>query len=305
MKAKIFTLFLLLAVFGVAKGQLEVLYTPNMAVTIDGVIDESDPWQADGWVDQAMYKDGSTTDHSSKFQLLHDDDIIYLGVMVVDATPYNTNATTYQNDCAEVFFYMDGNSVDGTEVAYTASTSQSRFQRDETTIANDGNIYAAIAATDGFDYAVVSDDAGWVLEVAFPIAGLDPAGVFDGENFMFEIQTADGNATDDTRTGQAFWQDASDNQWQYVETFSAAHLSSDEVDLGISVPSFNQKVASVYVKDNMLNFRNVEGMVNVYSISGSLVKKGIVNMNGTMDISSLKSGIYIVKSDNLTAKVIK
>ncbi len=304
MKAKIFTLFLFLALGGLAFGQLEVLYTPDMAVTVDGVIDGADPWQEDGWVDQATYKAGSTEDHTSKFQLLHDDNIIYVGVQITDATPYNINATTYQNDCVELFFHLAGSSVEGTNVAYGASTSQTRFQRDETTITNDGGLWAALTADADFAYSAVTDADGWILEVAFPIAILDGGTLFDGENFMFEIQTADGNETSAGRTGQAFWLNASDDQWRYVETFAAAHLSATEVVIG-AVQSVKQDNASVYVINDMLNFKNVEGMVNIYNISGALVKKAVVDRNGSLNISELKSGIYVVKSDNLTSKIIK
>ena len=138
MKAKIFTFILFLAVGSMAFGQLEVLNTPDMAPTIDGIIDASDPWQEDGWVDQAALGSGSTEDATSKFQLLWDDDNLYLGVMVSDATPNNDNATDYQNDCIEAFIHMTGNAVDGEAFAYDASTSQLRFPRGETTFSMTG-----------------------------------------------------------------------------------------------------------------------------------------------------------------------
>jgi hypothetical protein len=93
MKAKIFTLFLFLAIGSMAFGQLEVLNTPDMAPTVDGVIDSSDPWQADGWVDQLTGKDGATNLHTSKFQLLWDDDNLYVAAVVTDDTPNSDHAT--------------------------------------------------------------------------------------------------------------------------------------------------------------------------------------------------------------------
>ena len=45
----LFTFVFLFLVHGsLTFGQLEVLYTPNLTPTIDGVIDENDPWQEDG-----------------------------------------------------------------------------------------------------------------------------------------------------------------------------------------------------------------------------------------------------------------
>lgn len=305
MKAKIFTFILCFAISGAMFGQdLSVLYTPDLAPTIDGIIDENDPWQEDGWTANALYKEGSTEDHSSEFQLLWDDNNIYVAVKIVDATPFNDNATDYQNDCVELFFHLDGGSVEGTEVAYTASTCQLRFQRDESTHGFGGTaaIVTALQAEDDFAYAVVTDEAGWVLEAALPIDALDGGGVFDGVNLMFEIQTADN--TGEERTGQAFWQEASDNQWQWVETFSQIALSNDQVQLN-TVQSLTQDMAKVWVANDMLNFRNVEGNVSVYSISGALVAKEYVDLDGYIDISSLKSGVYFVTSKQLTAKFVK
>lgn len=304
MKAKIFTLILFLAVGSMAFGQLEVLNTPDMMPTIDGIIDGSDPWQEDGWVDQAALKDGSTTDASSKFQLLWDDDNLYLGVQIVDATPNWDHATDYQNDCVEGFIHMSGASVEGTEVAYDASTCQLRWPRGETTFSmtGTGSFVTALQADAGYEYAVVTDADGWVLEVTLPIAILDAGGLFDGENAMFEIQTADN--TGDGRTGQMFWQNASDDQWRYVETFSAIHLSNTPVVIG-AVESVNNATASAWVANDMLNFKNVEGQINIFSISGALVKTEVIERNGSIDIAGMKAGLYIVAADNFTAKIVK
>jgi hypothetical protein len=305
MKAKIFTLFLFLAVGSMAFAQeLEVKYTPNLAPTIDGVIDSSDPWQADDWVSQDALGATSTTDATSKFQLLWDDDNLYLGVQVVDATPNNDHATDYQNDCVEAFIHMTGGSVEGTEVAYDASTCQLRFPRGETTFSmtGTGSFVTALQADAGFEYAVVSDADGWVLEVTLPVAILDPAAAFDGENMMFEIQTADN--TGEGRTGQMFWLNNSDNQWRYVDTFAGVHLSTEEVVIG-AVQSLNSANASAWVANDMLNFKNVEGQINIYSISGALVKTEVIERNGSIDIAAMKAGLYIVSGDNFTAKIVK
>ena len=199
MKAKIFTFILFLAVGSMAFGQLEVLNTPDMAPLIDGIIDAEDPWQEDGWVDQAALRDGSTEDATSKFQLLWDDDNLYLGVMVSDATPNNDNATDYQNDCIEAFIHMTGNAVDGEAFAYDASTSQLRFPRGETTFSmtGTGSFVTAFAESATAEYAVVSDADGWVLEVTLPIDVLDPAAAFDGENECLKLKQLTTLATEE------------------------------------------------------------------------------------------------------------
>ena len=121
---------------------------------------------------------------------------------------------------------------------------------------------------------------------------------------LFEIQTAD-NTTGAAggRTQQLFWQDNSDQQWQDTKTFSAVTLVQDEISTAIA--EVEAQLGSVFVANDMLNFKNVEGAVNIYSISGALVKKDVIEMNGSIDISSLNSGIYIVKTELMTAKIIK
>jgi hypothetical protein len=199
---------------------------------------------------------------------------------------------------------MTGGSVEGTAVPYDASTCQLRIQRSESTwpFGGTGSFVTALQADAGFEYAVTTDADGYVVEVTLPIAILDPAGAFDGENAMFEIQTADNTGVG--RTGQLFWNDASDNQWQHVDTFSAIHFSTDKAIIG-AVQSLNSANASAWVANDMLNFKNVEGQINIYSISGALVKTEVIERNGSIDIAAMKAGLYIVSGDNFTAKIVK
>lgn len=307
MKAKIFTFTLLLAVFGVAQAQLEILKVPaGSEPTIDGAIDEA-TWQEDGWEDQTLNSAGSsTTDASSMFQLLHNTDNIFVGVQVTDATPHNETdiSNTYERDCIELFFHM---SDDPGEGPYTGSTSQLRFQRDgdgDAGMDGTGTMVTNLQGDDGFEWMVDGDDAGYVLEVVLPVAVLDGDAVFGGADFLFDIQTAD-NTTGAAggRTQQMFWNDNSDQQWQDTKTFGAVTLSDTEISTAIA--QVEAQLGSVWVANDMLNFKNVEGAVNIYSISGALVMKDVIERDGSIDISSLNTGIYIVNTKEMTAKIIK
>jgi hypothetical protein len=306
MKAKIFTLIMFLAGFGVAQAQQDVLMISALP-EVDGVVD-GDVWGADNYLEQLTFKDGATIDASSKFQILHTEDALAVAVVVADATPHNESAisNTYERDCIELFLHMSSEDVDdGTYGTYQDWTWQIRYQRDgDDGPFTDGNRNDALIADADFAWEVVTDDAGWVLETVLPIDLLvNGYADWDGENFKFDIQTAD-NTTGAAggRTGQLFWNDNSDDQWRDTKRFAAMVLS-DEMLSGIQ--SVQNQIGSVTVVNDQLQFRNVEGNVSVYSISGALVKKAVIDMNGSMDISSLKSGIYIVKSDKLTAKIIK
>jgi hypothetical protein len=306
MKAKTFTLLLFLAVFGVAQAQQNVPFV-DMGPTVDGVIDTDDPWTEDGWVDQALNSGGSsTTDAASKFQLAHDGTAIYVAVMVTDATPHNegTIANTYERDCVELFFHMSLEDVsDGTYGTYQDWTWQIRYQRDgDDGPFVDGNRTANLEADDAFAWAVTTDDAGWVLETALTIETLvNGYADWDSENFKFDIQTAD-NTTGAAggRTQQMFWNNNSDDQWRDTQTFGACVLAEE-----VGVQSVKNEIGSVAVQNDLLNFKNVEGSVNIYSISGAMVKKATIDRNGSVDISSLKSGLYIVTNKEFTAKFVK
>ena len=76
---KIFTLILLLCAVVVANAADPVTKTFNKtgkAPVIDGIVDDSDPWSDDAWMDLAFTKaSSSTTDASSKMQMLFSKDI--------------------------------------------------------------------------------------------------------------------------------------------------------------------------------------------------------------------------------------
>lgn len=302
MKAKIFTFFIIVAMSGVAQAQLVVLKTPAPPV-IDGIIDEADPWGGiEEWQDQLALS-ADATGASSRFKMLHDDNSIYVAVEVLDDTPNNAHETNYQNDCVELFYHMSDDNESVT--TYGASTSQLRFQRVEEvhgfTGGDAGVLSAAFEEHAGFNYESVSDESGYVVEAMIPIEVLDGGGSFNDTDFFFEIGTADN--TGDEVVLYLFWKDNSDNQWQDVSTFSPVELSQEEVPT--AVESVAAEIAYVHVANDMLNFRNVEGDVNIYSISGALVKKDVIERNGSIDISALNSGIYVVKADKLSAKIIK
>jgi hypothetical protein len=220
---KIITLFSIVLAFAfVSKAQLHVPFTS--APVIDGFVDSDDPWTEDGWIDIALEKDGATThDMSTKFQISHDDDNIYIVIYTLDGTP-NNDATvitdSYQRDCSEIFFSMHSPTGDDPEL-YQADQGdwQIRVQRASDTDAFiDGSSNVAAVT---WDFAVEDDGATeYVTEMTFPIATLAESGDFNGTDFRFDVQVADNtDGTNSGRTQQMFWHDNSDNQWQHVSTF--------------------------------------------------------------------------------------
>jgi hypothetical protein len=62
---------------------------------------------------------------------------------------------------------------------------------------------------------------------------------------------------------------------------------------------------SNFVSDQLVVRVSGNTLVNIYSLSGNLLIQKKVNNNETVDISQLPKGLYIVKIDSVTNKIIK
>jgi hypothetical protein len=276
------TITFLLGIFAcgfLAQAQLVVPAASQPAV-VDGIVDADDPW-GETWIDIAKAK--GTTEHSAKFQIMNDAENIYIVIMVTDATPNNVNTDTYKRDCAEIFTSFHSPSGDVPEPRVTGQDFQFRTGRDNFI---DGDLSADGVAT-GYETVAAGDDAGWIAEYSFPIEALATDTDFDGENFRFDIQVAD--AKDGDRTGQLFWADDSDLQWQNVEMLGAAKLTL--------VSSVKQNVAktnillTTVVKKGTIKFNPG---VDVKSVS---VHNSIGQVVGnSANVANLPKGVYIVKA---------
>jgi len=158
-------------------------------IVIDGVLDEAD-WRAAGSVGDfkfPWFEDGEK--EQTEVKMLWDDDFLYLSYRCHDkwiwAEHYDTNSTTYKDDCVEIFW--DPNPADTTKRKYnmfeincignllsvyvgsgkSIHERVSRImvprigQRIQGTVNNDGDI-----------------DEGWIIEVAVRFS--DYTELFDG-----------------------------------------------------------------------------------------------------------------------------
>lgn len=297
---KFFTLFSIALAFSfAAQAQLTPIWG---TATVDGYIDANDPW-GDTWVAQdSIVGEG---DMSSHFQLANDGDNIYIVVEVDDATPNNDPdeiENSYERDCIEVFFSMKSTGFDTT--SYVGGDWQIRCQR-EANITDDnpyidGSSNAAEIGDDGdIEFAVETNSSSYVIEMAFPIDLLADTSNFDGENFRFDLQTADNDGTG--RAKQLFWNSASNSQWDNTSYLGAAVLAKDPT----SVIDRAEETLSAYVNGDEIVVSNVSGLVSVYNVAGQLVVSDEIEGKGTINISSLNNGIYIVESNNLSKKIMK
>ncbi len=188
----------------------QIVHVPLVnAPVLDGIVDGNDPWGSN-WISLEAYGLNSTTSAlTSKFQIAHDANNIYLVVVTDDATPHSeaSIANSYERDCSEIYFSMHTPSGDVPEPYLTDNGDwQIRFQRaDENGNYIDGSSNVA-AVYNQFGYAVKDIGTTYVQEMSFPISVLKESGDFDGKNFRFDIQAAD-NTTGAAagRTQQQFW----------------------------------------------------------------------------------------------------
>jgi hypothetical protein len=308
---KIFTLILFVAVFGImANAQTpksEAAWAAKAPVA-DGYIDDvDDPWDADGWIELGLTAASSSTSAmTAQFNLMHDADNIYLAVKVQDDTPNNDAAAipnSYERDCFEAFFSMDTTST--ATGAYAVGCWQLRTQREAAEGSYvDGNAHAntwnvsSMTGGEGFEFGVENGSSEWSAEMVYPKAILAEGAAFDDEYIKFELAVADNTGAG--RTQQQFWNNNSDQQWQDTRTFALVKLGE-----ATGVNNVETVTGSAFVQNNTLKVRNVNGVVNVYDLRGAVVRTATVNGNASIDVSDLKSGMYVVKGNNLSAKVVK
>jgi len=205
---------------GISKMKIEIVPKP---VVIDGVIDGSDPWSADKWVDVSMPGlDNTFGDMTAKFQMMYDETNLYFAVKVKDGDRFTGNATTYLNDCIEFFIDMDTTSGSG---VYKTGTKQLRLQAVADPAAPGGLIECPQGNLPLGVYKVVDNGDNYVQEWKMPwaelTADMDPT--WDQKQFKFDIQVA--NATSDgNRTQHAFWNNNSDLQWNNTTKFGLVTL---------------------------------------------------------------------------------
>jgi len=304
-------------------GVTQLTYTLNYSVTkdvyptfpkvanapvIDGVIDNKDSWNDADWKSQLLEKaGGTTTGCTSRFQLTHDDNNIYVVVDVKDATP-SSNAdsipNTYERDCIELFFGM----TQSVRSSYALGDWQIRFQRAAATPdkvidgQTNGGVFSDLIGSTGFAYAIVSKADGWVLEAQFPKDGLIEGAESNGTDIRFEVQTAD-NTTDKKggRTQQLFWMKPTDMQWSTPADFTNITLGDSYTGLS----QLQSKDTYLKVKNNVLDLSNVEGNVSIYNVNGLLVKTVDATSQKSVNISNFSKGVYIVKGDNFVTKIIR
>jgi len=230
----ILAIFIWILVFDCVKAQdnfdlvIKRCSTPPL---INGIIDNDDPW-TDNWIPIDYSRAVNTTSNmNAKFQMLYDDNNLYILVQVNDPTRGDTMTDySYESDCVEVFLALDTNSgstgiykrgdflirktwgkplprgLDGEIGGLMDNSNTDGYSTDCSSLKNDPNL--KIVEVDGTDSYIQE----WQLSWNTLTSNMNPE--WDGAEFKFDIQVSD-NTTNNSngRTQEMYWHSNLDYEW--------------------------------------------------------------------------------------------
>lgn len=312
-------IYLLLIVFigafaySVVADDVKLVIPKNGVPEIDGFIDDVQ-WDDNKWIDLDKTQ-GSTDATTARFQTSWSDQVLVIAFEVYDDTPNNSLdiSNSYERDCVEIFLHMG---VDFPEDGkYYTNTWQLRVQREHESDLVDGTQGTAaggqawntgtIKTTEGYAVECFSESSMYTFEIALPFEALVGEADWTTADEYFWMTFSNGDNTTGVgggRTQQNFWLEIhNDAMWNDSRLFNKVKLGPPTV----SVNEVKAKAGEAYVYKNTLKVNNVNGEIQLYNIKGAMVMKSVVDGKANIDISHLNPGIYIVKGQNLTAKVVK
>lgn len=283
-----------------ADAQMQKAKFVELAPASDGFLDE---WLDSDWIE--------STSERMQFQILHDDNFIYVAARIEDSTPASSNTilNTYDRDCLELYISMDTT----VSTAYKAGCWQIRFQRkaEKQSLYVDGNSHrntwsvAQLKATDNFVYGIQSEKTGWTTEVTLPYSTLSEKANFNKKFIRFAIRAVDN--TTDTNNGpylQSFWPNESNDLWQNPKGFAVIELAKKvekEIETGFRL---NKNVESfAFVSEQKLFTKKLSGSANIYGLDGRRLMSFEISDSPT-DVSGLKPGLYVLRLKEWSQKIL-
>ncbi len=254
---------------------------------------------------------------------------IYIDVNDNDPVDLGTSESPWNNDGVEVFIdikdrrYVGWDRIDGQQ-------HQFRFNVGTEGPAHGSDDDAGITAlgmpnffgvndTTNIQYAIVKGSNGYAIEMAIPWATFfrtsaqddnkqavaDAAtGVFNNKKIAFEVSLLDASAVD-VRKSIMNWANNTGEDKAYETTEFWGQVSLKGGPEGI-LNKIATRSLSVYPNpaDNYLNIAmNNLDKVEVYNILGAQVLNTKMNHSNWLDVSSLKTGVYIVKATDAKGKI--
>jgi len=279
----------------------------------DGIINSSDPWEAENWIDINKAVTSNSSDNmSAKFQLMYDESNLYFAVIVNDDNRFTGNLTTYNNDCIEFFIAMDTTS--GKEGTYKQGDRQIRMQAVADPSAPGGEAESGQGVPSSSALTCVDNGTYYVQEWILPWEGLSENMFTEWDQKQFKFDVGVANATGDgERTQLMFWNDNSDEQWRNTNHFGLVTLIrplNTFADLAVDLPSEISVSCGSDVKLNPAVYYEGTGEL-IYSWSPSEGLDATNIANPVASLSTDQKYLFTVTSqefgtvtDSVTIKIV-
>ncbi|MGG1550331.1 sugar-binding protein [Paenibacillus ferrarius] len=179
----------------------------NATILVDGSLNET-AWAITKQVNKNVI---GTSNNSTQFGVIWDDQNLYVGVIVYDGDLYNNSPEPYSDDSVEI--YMDGNHNQG-------STYDS-YDRQFIKGWNDSTLFEAASRTAGVQHAWAPVTGGYSVELAIPWSSL---GITPSVGMMIGFDVANNDEDDGNgRVSQTVWAGTSNN-WSNTSAFGELKL---------------------------------------------------------------------------------
>lgn len=284
-------------------GTAKAISVGDTPPVIDGDVDDvwdnakAHPLQKRDWW-------GTPTGLYSYYKIMWDIDNVYIMNYVEDATPYNDGGDPWLNDNVELFFDMNQSASAG----YDSDDYQIRHIRDSAAWTGSEGIDAIADASEKAQSSMENNE-GYIVEWAIPWSALSDAFLpVADEAFNFDITVADNADSASAREYIIAWNTTADQNYNNTELFGTVTLS-DETDQTTGIFTEKEQLeVSVYPNpaENFLYINKAQNVnrVEISNLLGAEVKAADLNGSAkeVVDISGLKSGIYIVTVQDKAGK---
>ncbi len=298
----------------VAEPPVTITIPKVAAIEIDGIEDDSFANLSENKIDKvAQGTVADENDNSGYFKAAWDETNLYLLVDITDNDPtsYGNATKSWENDGIEMFVdAKDRRYVGGARIS--AEQHQLRINYDRMDENNE-----MVADQDGLGdhkmtIAQLAGGTGFTFEIAIPWAGIfngcydDPVAaaaenVKAGYQMAFEISILDADQVDH-RKSILNWANNTGEDKAYTTNQYYGRIILGE---GVGVKNISEKISNIYYSSasQLVKFYNPAKEVAVYDITGKVVLKAR-NVN-QLNVSTLRSGMYMIVADNESVKIVK
>jgi hypothetical protein len=272
-----------------------ICHPTSGTITVDGNLNESS-WSLSQSISKAVIGAPANT---ATFGVLWDNNNLYIGAKVLDATLVSGNANPWDNDAVEIFIDANNNkssTYDGKDnqliQGYNTSTLFTKF------------------SITGVQHAWAAIPGGYSVELAIPWSqlGLTPAA---GLSIGFDIgyDNADNSSG---RNAQAVWF-GTINDYQSTSAFGTVTLSSTPGSSGLAGsalegtsttgPTAKGGMEIILIPNPVSNGQAQvllsgdirSGHLQIFDMTGKMVYHQDILLQAILDLSTLPKGVYIVK----------